>query len=524
MAKKNSRAGCCGSGARGKSIVRTASKSMEKQIVSSAQRLYENPFLVLPEYNDSASKKRFKKLSSQLLKIQQIKDDVKKLERIAKKQFLPSAVAGTLLISHSKKTPYLASAQYASESIFYAQRGNAHKEYLIAAQHTNDPFYRLFGIRDIAWKYGLHIYSWDSGFISTGLVAQPPKECIDYIVRTIGYSIQNNTVFCQHLSNKIIQQKKIIEKPYLLVHWNSADVSLGVCEHCASKKNNIIFSITKYMIEPDIQQDFNVSIIGEVIKKGEKDQDYETMFLEDYFKGTISDYQLIKKNMEKRVETLRNSEIVNYVLNGTSFGNDANTFIDVLKPTDIERKALSYFLSNSTRSVVVSDATPNMVMEMFWPEHGKDFIGTLIDDEETINQLFSLHETPSVIVKTAVQLQKRRMILQHLPQYSHLPLVPHFIDNLSRIYKTEGTEKMIAAVKQRPDTPQGKAMAYAFLHAVGKAEEEKWRFSKVEIESGEFLTPYVKRLLNDDADSYHIVFQELLKASGSSENLEDYRV
>jgi len=122
------------------------------------------------------------------------------------------------------------------------------------------------------------------------------------------------------------------------------------------------------------------------------------------------------------------------------------------------------------------------------------------------------------------QMQKRRMILQHLPHYSNLPLVPHFIDSLTRIYKTDGIEKMVAAVKQRPDTPQGKAMAYAFLQAVGKAEEEKWRFSKVEIESGEFLTPYVIRMLNEGPDVYHIVFQELLKASGSSEILDTYRV
>ncbi|MDG6217851.1 MAG: hypothetical protein QCI00_00225 [Candidatus Thermoplasmatota archaeon] len=524
MAKKISRAGCCGSGVRGKSIVRTASKTMEKQIVSSAQRLYENPLLILPDYQDNVSKKSFKKLSSQLSKIEQQKDDVKKLERIAKKQSIPSAVAGTLLIAHSKKTPFLASAQYSTESVFYAQRGNASKEYLIAAQHTNNPFFRLFGIRDIAWKHRLHIYSWDTGFLSTGLVAQPPKGFIDYIFKTVGYSVQKNNVVCQHLSSKILEQRNTIEKPYLMVHWNSADVSIGICEHCTSKKTNIIFSITKYMIEPDIREDFTVSIIGEVIKKGDKDKEYETMFLEDYFNGVLSDHQLIQKNMENRVEKLRNSEMINYILDGNSFGDDANSFIDSLKPTDIERKALRFFLKNSSRSVVVSDATPNMVMEMFWSEHGKDFLITLLDDVETVEHLYSLHETPSVIVKTAAQLQKRRMVLQRLPQYSNLPSIPYFVDSLTRIYKTEGIDKMIAAVKQRPDTPQGKAMAYAFLQAVGKAQEEKWRFSKIEVESGEFLTPYVKRLLLEDPDSYHSVFQELLKASGSSEILDSYRV
>ena len=524
MAKKIRRTGCCGSGVRGKSIVRTASKSMEKHIVSSAERLYDNPFLVLPTARDAVSQKRFKKISSQLSKIDQYKDDLKKLERLAKKRSLPGAVAGTLLIAHSKKAPYLAAAQFSSESVMYAQRGSAAREDLIAAQHTDNPFFRLFGIREIALKHGLHIYSWDTGFISTGLDANPPKEFIAFILQSFKYTIQKNKVYCSHLSDTIISEKKITDTPYLHVYWKSADITFGICEHCASKKDNLIFTITKYLIEPDVRGDFDVSIIGEVIKTGEKQSKYETVSLEQYFSGKLSDYDIIKQNMSKRVETLRTSETVQYVLDGTSFGDDVDSFIDALHPNDFERSALQFFLQDSPKSVVVNDATPNSVMELFWKESGKKFLQSILDDEETIDQLISLQEAPSVIVKTAFELSQRRRVIQQLPQYKDLPKVAHFADKLARIYRTEGVEKMISAVKQRPDTPQGRAMAYAFLHAVGKAEDKKWKFSKVEIESGEFLKPYVDRLLKEKPEAYHAAFKELLVASGSSASLDDYKI
>lgn len=524
MAKKIRRTGCCGSGVRGKSMVRTASKSMEKQIVASSQRLYDNPLLVLPTYSDRFSEKRFKKIAAQLSKINQIKDDTKKLEKLSNKRSLVSAVAGTLLVAHSKKAPYLASAQYASDSIIYAQRGKATREDLIAAQHTDDPFFRLFGVRDMAMKYGLHLYSWDSGFISTGLEAKPPKEFIDFILKTFDYKIQKNIVSCQHISPSIIHEKKINDTPYLLVNWKSADITFGICKHCASKKKNLIFSITKYLIEPDVRADFDVEVIGEIIKEGKTDLEYETSHLDEYFKGSLTDYKLITLNMEKRVETLQSSNTVHYVLDGTSYGNDSDKFIDSLEPNTYEKQALQFMLQRSNRSVVVTNTTPNSVLELFWDDQGKDFLHSLLDDEEVIEELFALHEIPSTIIKTAFQLTKRREILQQLPQYKDLPEVARFADRLTRIYKTEGAAKMIAAIKQRPDTPQGKAMAYAFLQAVGKAEDKKWKFSKVEIESGDFLTPFAKKLLDGTPDSYHKVFQELLKASGSSAVLDEHQV
>ncbi|MBS3802731.1 MAG: hypothetical protein KGY65_08280, partial [Candidatus Thermoplasmatota archaeon] len=176
MARKVRPTSCCGGAARvGKSIVRNASKSMEKTMIKQAKSLYDNPFKVLPDFEDKESKKRFKKIRKNLEKVDKVKEDVNKLEKLSKKKNLSGAVAGTMLIAHSEKAPFLAAAKLPTGLVYYAQRGQAPKEYLIAAQHTDNPLYRIFGIRDIALKYHLHIYSWDSGFVSTGSSPKPPK-------------------------------------------------------------------------------------------------------------------------------------------------------------------------------------------------------------------------------------------------------------------------------------------------------------------------------------------------------------
>ena len=95
------------------------------------------------------------------------------------------------------------------------------------------------------------------------------------------------------------------------------------------------------------------------------------------------------------------------------------------------------------------------------------------------------------------------------------------MDGVVRTYKTFGEKEAIAEFKKRPDDPKGKSISYAFLLAFGKAEDKKWQYSQIEIEYGDFLKEYVKKLLDSEPENYHKAFQELLIASGSSENIDN---
>ncbi|MFO8077224.1 MAG: hypothetical protein R6U21_01080 [Thermoplasmatota archaeon] len=516
------RAACCGGGRVGKSIVRNASKSMEKKTVAQAKKLFENPFLVLPSFDDRDSKKAFKKSRKQLEKVEKIKDDITKLEKLSKKKNLAAAVAGTLLIAHAEKAPFLAAATLPTGQITYAQRGNASKEQLIAVQYVDDPFLRVLGIRDIALKNSLHIYSWDNGFVSTGKHPDPPVDFVSFAIRKANLSLNQSFACCSHLSEDILKNQQVIDQPYIHIVWKSAHVPFGICKQCASKKNTL-FSMTKYLIEPEIADDFEVTVIGEIIKDTDESV-RSSFFVDDYLMGKLSDDQLIEKNMRKRMENVKDMDKQLFVLDNVSYGDDRQRFIDALHPNEAEAFALSFILKRVDHPVVVSNATPNSVIELFWDDYAEELIGAIVDDSEAVEELCSLRETPAAIVETALTVKKRRKVLDQLPRYEYLPSLARFADHLCRVYKTRGKNRVLTELKSIPNETKAKALSFAFLLALGKAADKKWKFSKVEIESGEFLQPFVQKLLDASAEEYHEALQQVLSASGFSEDLSQYKI
>ena len=517
------RTACCAGGKLRKSIVRNASKSMEKKTVAQAKKLFENPFLVLPSFEDKDSKKAFKKTKKQLTKVNKSKNDVKKLEKISKKRNLAGAVAGTLLIAHAEKAPFLAAASMPNAQITYAQRGNASKEQLIAVQYVTDPFLRVLGIRDIALKNDIYIYSWDDGFLSTGKENNPPHDFVSFVIKKAGLEHNNGFASCSHLSSSVLKEKKAVVDPYIHIYWKSAQLTLGVCQQCAQKKENTLFSMTKYLIAPDIADDFDVFIVGELIKDSEE-TNVSSFFVDDYFTGKLSDEQLIEKNMKQRMRDLKELNKKMFVLDSVSFGEDKDTFIEALHPNEAEAFALSFILDRVNHPVVVKNATPNSVLNLFWDEYVEELLSSIIDDDHIVEELANLQDTPASIVKTALTFKKRRKILENLPRYKKLPMLADFADHLTRVYKTRGKNRVLTELKDIPDSTKAKAMSYGFLLALDEAKDKKWKFSTVEIESGEFLQPYIEQLLQATANQYHEALQQLLTASGHSEDLSSYKI
>ncbi|RLF39413.1 MAG: hypothetical protein DRN12_07030 [Thermoplasmata archaeon] len=498
--------------------VRTASKSVEKKLLQNAEKLYEDPFIVLPKFEDNVSKKAFSGIIRQIKKIDSIKDNVDKLERFSKKKSLAGAVAGTLLIAHSKKAPFLAVVRLPTGEVTYAQRGKADKKFLVAVQHLDDPSLRLLGVRDIALKRKLHIYSWNNSFVSKGDKPSPPKEFIDFIIDKLSLNLNGDVASCKHIPMEKARDKQEVEnRPYLRIQWNSANVIIALCKSCTKNSGNTLFSITRYLIEPDISSDFNIEVIGHIIKdRGE----VETFFVDKYLSGALSDYQLIVSNMEKRRENLRKKHEVEFILDGKSYGDDIDGFINALNPKPYERYALSWILEKIDHPVVVSNITPNGLLEQFWEEYGLDVLSSLVD-EDLANDLVSLDDTPSGILKTAWEYKERQEISSKLPRYKNLPTIAAFADHIARTYHIFGLEKTLSEIRNTPSDTKGKSISYAFLLALGRAGDQKWRYSNIEIEMGEFLEEYARRLLEATPEEYHNALKELLSASGVSENIDD---
>jgi hypothetical protein len=500
-----------------RTFARTASKSVEKKLIENAKKIKNDPYLILPDYDDNYSKKHFNKVRKAIDKVERFKDDADKLEKLSNKRDLSGAIAGTMLIAHSSKAPYLAVAKYSTGDITYAQRGRADKEKLISVQHFDDPILRLLGTKDVALKKNIHIYSWKDGFISTGNNPKPPKEFIEFVINKNDLKLKGNIAVCEHLKPDAVKNKKATDKNYIRLHWKSADVIIGICENCSKSRKNTLFNISKYMIVSKISDDFNVEVIGQIVKGTDEIQ--ETKNLDEYFSGELTDYQFIKSNMEKRHQAIRESDEKIFVLNGKSYGENADDFITALRPNQYEKVGLKIILERVDEPVIFDYVTPNKVLEKYWDDYGLDTIENIINDQEMAEKFFSINDPPSEILELVLNYKKRQNILSQLPSYESLPPLAKFVDTVVRVYKTFGEKNALAEIKKRPDNPKGKSIAYAFLLAFGKGQDKKWQFSQIEIEYGEFLKDNVKKLLDSKPEKYHKYLQDLLIASGSSEKI-----
>jgi len=502
-----------------RTFARTASKTQEKKLIENAKKLRDNPFLILPECIEQGCEKYFIKTRKRLEKVSRYKDDIDKLEKLSNKRGLEAALAGTLSLAISEKAPYLGVIKFPTGDITYAQRGRAEKEKLIAVQHFDNPIWRLLGLKDLSFKKGLYIYSWDKGYVCSGSKANPPQDFIKFIINKLDFSIKNNVVYCKHINSEKAKKHEFHNEDYLRINWKSADTIIAICKDCSKTTKNTIFNISKYMLIPDLSDDFQIDVISQVAKQTDIVSKKDTEFLNNYLSGKLSDYDFINKNIKKQEEMIKQSEEKILVLDGVSYGSDVKKFVEALKPNKYEREALDFILDKIEEPLIVTDVNSNRILEMFWDKHGLDFIKTIIDDEKMAKSMFQLDDTPTNILTLVFEYKKRQHILSQLPQYDSLPPLANFADNIVRTYKTFGREKAISEIKKKLDTPKGRSVAYAFLLVFKKGKDTKWQYSKQEIEYGEFLKEYVEKLLESNPKNYTEALQELLTVSGSNEKI-----
>ncbi len=502
-----------------RTFARTATKSQEKNLIENAKLIRKDPHVVIPKSTDSLCEKYLLKQKKKLEKILRFKDDKDKLEKLSNKKGLEGALAGTLYLAISEKAPYLGVLKFPTGDVTYAQRGKADKQMLIAFQHFNDPVLRLFGIKDLALKKNLNVYSWDAGFVCTGKEPNPPTDFVKFLVKKLNLKTEENVFYCGDLNINKIKEKKIDNKHYIRINWKSANVIFAICKDCVDSKKNTIFDISKYMIEPNLAGDFSIDVIAQAIKqKDESLQD--TRFVDEYLSGKINDLEFINKNVSHQEKSLKESDEKVLVLDGVSYGTDINGFVEKLSPKDYERPALEFFLERIDEPLIISDASPNKILDKYWRDYGEDYISNTIDDSDMASSFHKLDDTPTNILKTVFEYKDRQDILSKLPKFSKLPPLASFADNVTRTYKVFGKKKAIVEIKKRPDNSKSRSMAFAFLLALDKASETKWKYSKDEIEFGEFLKEYASNLLESDPKNYTKRLQDFLTAIGSNEKID----
>jgi hypothetical protein len=513
---------------------RTAAKVQEKELISKAKKMKKNPGLIIPKC-EHEGRCPLDKVRRQIFRVQNFADDEKRLTKLAGSgDQLARAYAATLLLAQSEKAPYLAVYRTPFGEIAFAQRGKVKKEKLIGVQHYDKPKWRFFSLMDLATKKGIHIYFTSSGLVCKGREEAPPENFVKEMIGQLKYQMkkESDIYTCDHILPRDIKDGTISSHSYLLVHWKGAKKKIAVCSKCSSKKVNIVASITQNMAVPKPESQFSIDVITNINCQVEckecaieKHMDIDEQIKKAYIDGTLSDYGLIEKHLIGFEEFLKEGEKEVYIMDEECFGDDMKAFIDALNPADYEREGLEVILKKVKDPVVVTKATPNKVLGMFWGQYGKDAITALVGDEKTAASLFEKADisksSPSQILKEARVISRERDIISALPEYQGLPPIAKFADNIARVYMTQGKEDALRAIEHyKGGDTRIKSVAYSFLLALGQGASKKWQYTKTEIDFAQFLKEPASKLLSSKPGDYHNNLQGLLSATGSTKKLD----
>jgi hypothetical protein len=237
--------------------------------------------------------------------------------------------------------------------------------------------------------------------------------------------------------------------------------------------------------------------------------------VDEYLNGTISDKELMDRYFKSVKGNIENSGKTVYIMDGKCYGNDADRFIDALEPTKLEQFALREILGKLREPVMISDATPNRLLERYWDKYGKEVVSKIVGNEMAGKLMTD--DPPSTILERAGNHAREMEILSKLPRYGSLPPIAKFADEVVRMYKTKGEKEAVKVIGNAKGTKM-KSIGCAFLFAIHHKGEE-WKYSEMEMEFAEFLKKYVEKLLESEGSEYHEALKELVSVSGAMEKI-----
>ena len=502
---------------------RIASKVMEKDLLSKAKMLMDDPELILPECSTDCTSCPFRKTRRQLEKVARYKDDPAKLAKLARRgDKLARAYAATIGLVHEKKTPYLATATYSGSTVTYASRGKTDKEKLIGVQNFDSPKWRVMSVLDLVRKKGLHFYSYGDSFVCTGKTAAPPEEYVTKAAEKVGATkLVGDAYSCPHDPEGA---------DHIEFDWVTAGKRILLCDQCAAKAKNSLTKLAEGMAVPRALNEFEISVVRKLHPVGEIECDENALnrpidekLLDEYAEGKLGDKELIQKHMEIVREELEAQERRLFVRGDKCFGEDFEAFAADVTQDEVEQRALKALLRDFKHPVIIdSGASVNDLLSTYWSEHGRKVLEEFVPAGMAARYLEESKETdsPLKVVRRAMREAEREEISASIPRYSGLSQHGLFVERIVRAYKTGGSSAALAAIdSERSNDHRTRAIAHAFYLALG-VTSKSWKFTEEERQFGKGLMPAAKELLDSKGpDDHHEKFANFLRLAGSTEEI-----
>ena len=504
---------------------RIASKVQEKDLISKAKLLMDEPDLILPDCDEECGSCPLRKTKKRLDKIGKYKADPNKVAKFANRgDRLARAYAATISLAHEEKAPYLASAKYPGGTITYAVRGRTDKEKLIGVQNFDSPKWRVLSVVDLVRKKGLHFYSYGDNFVCTGRRSAPPEEYVRQAAESVGATKADGDVLaCPHNPSTV---------NHVEFDWVSSGKKILLCDQCAVKSKNTLAKLAEGMAVPRVLSEFEIRvrrplrrIAGEDDCSKLLDKPVSEDLLEKYSSGHIGDRELIDSHLEEVREALKKEKRRAFVRGDRCFGEDMEAFVRDMSSDEVEAMALRGLLSGIEHPIVVDDGdSVNRLISAYWEDRGMDVLKEFVPEDVAKKHFATDAESaksPLKIVRQALKEAAHTEVSSKIPGYSCLSQHAEFVDGVARAFKTKGAAGANAFLDaDKSSDHRTRSIAHSFYLALG-VSTKSWRFTEEEKQFGEHLRKYAQALLESSTqEEHHEAFDTYLREAGCADELK----
>ena len=502
--------------------VRRGSGVREHDLIARAKVLRESVDPLLPRLGPECPPERFERRRTELEEVHEARDDAHRLERLSRwGDPLARAYAGLLHFYLEPKDLAVVAFALPGGEVSYAPFARTDREAEVAVQQSDDPNRLLLGYLQWARK-GLHFFATRKTLFCTGPSPAPPAEFRAETVAELPYRLIENPAErcfeCVHLQAGE-------PRPFLEVGWPGAGTAFRVCRRCSKGDRHLLSRVSDGTAGPDPSSEFPVTAELNVRCRGGPECVHASLpslsraLKRDYELGKLSDAGLLDafaSELDARVERTGRTTLI---AGGICYGKELGPFLDALRPTPVERRALEAVLGSWEGPFEVDEPSASRALEKLWSDHAETIVRTIVHDPKEARRLIG--ETRSSpgrvaeLLKRAERSSEEKELLGTLPRYSRLAREAAWVDRVAREYRTHheaGAERAI--LQSLPTEGKERGLAFAFLRALGRENAHAWQFSETEREFGGALSDRARELLSAPSEQYHAALDRLLQAAG----------
>ena len=510
--------------------IKKASKQIQQRIDRNLETLLDDPEIFVPDLECELGKPRRDMLAATMKDIDAIskkRHDRRWLsKRMVKRRgdVVGRALAGSLLAAGEADTSTVSvynSPIYGASS--FIRRGNGKQSHMVGIQNFTHPRLRLLVWDDHA-KAGWWFFSWDGGFVCSGLEPRAPAAWIDESLRKSSIDLNGEEIrFSKGLEKEIIENDEFTDAGWLKLEFNDVKVGINGASLAKTGEDPFVPSIALGMMTPKMsavtEADWMWRPAG-----WPSDRELPTEARENLDEVLLAWMNLALTD-EKLARSCRNA-ILNSIEEGYITGNNwfdvdaREEFLSHMQGTEDEKQAIGIVLDEIEGGVLVrsdgvvlesetdvvrfEDSSCHPVLVSLWEDNGmlilQSMFGLEGEEAERIHEKQAKRKQGfgAFLRELSDSISSARK-LERLPwDEGALPSPLDFAESLIRKAAEDGVASTVAMCRKAKGLDS--AMGWAWLNVHDRTESDAWRFDESSRDKGGDWVPAMTALW-DAADS-----------------------